>query len=36
MQAFSSIRSTPCIEIDGKGGEIIQRLKALGEIETKK
>ena len=32
MQAFASIRSTPFIEIDDKGGEIVQRYKSF-EIE---
>ena len=47
MQTFASIRSTPFMKIDEKGGEIVQRyesfdfrlykdIKALGEIETKK
>ena len=35
MQAFASMRSTPFMEIDDKGEEIVQRY-ALGEIETKK
>ena len=32
MQNFSSMRSTPCMEIDDKGGEIVQRYKSF-EIE---
>jgi len=46
MHTFASMRSTPFMEIDDKGGEIVQRyesfkieivdMKALGEIETKK
>ena len=37
MQAFESVRSTPFMEIDDKGGEIrlYKDMKALGEIETK-
>ena len=31
MQAFASIRSTPFMEIDDKGGEIVQRYEAWGE-----
>jgi hypothetical protein len=31
MQAFASMRSTPFMKIDNKGGEIVQRMKALGE-----
>jgi hypothetical protein len=37
MQAFASMRSTPFMEIDDKGREIVYKdMKALGEIETKK
>ena len=46
IQIFASMRSTPFMEINDKGGEIVQRyesfkieivdMKALGEIETKK
>ena len=46
MHTFASMRSTPFMEIDDKGGEIVQRyesfkieivdMKALGEIESKK
>jgi hypothetical protein len=37
MQAFASMRSTPFMEIDDKGGEIVYKdMKALGEIKTKK
>ena len=34
MQTFASMRSTPFMEIDDKGGEIVQRYEsfALGEI----
>ena len=35
-QAFASMRSTPFMEIDDKGGEIVQRYESFGEIETKK
>ena len=30
MQIFASIRSTPFIEIDDKGGEIVQRYESFG------
>ena len=46
MHTFASMWSIPFMEIDDKGGEIVQRyesfkieivdMKALGEIETKK
>ena len=46
MHTFASMRSTLFMEIDDKGGEIVQKyesfkieivdMKALGEIETKK
>ena len=46
MHTFASMRITPFMEIDDKGGEIVQKyesfkieivdMKALGEIETKK
>ena len=29
---FASIRNTPFMEIDDKGGEIVQRYEAWGEI----
>ena len=32
MHTFASMRSTPFIEIDDKGGEIVQRYESL-EIE---
>ena len=31
MQAFASMRSTPFMEIDDKGGEIVQRYESIGE-----
>ena len=30
MQSFASIRSTPFMEIDNKGGEIVQRYESFG------
>ena len=30
MQAFASIRSTPFMEINDKGGEIVQRYESFG------
>ena len=35
-ETFASMRSTPFMEIDDKGGEIVQRYESFGEIETKK
>jgi hypothetical protein len=35
MQAFASMRSTSFMKIDDEGGEIVQRMKALGEKWTK-
>jgi len=39
MHTFASMRSTPFMEIDDKGREIVQRYESygrdLGEIETK-
>jgi hypothetical protein len=35
MQAFASMRSTPFMEINDNGGEIVQDMKALGEKWTK-
>ena len=32
MHTFASMRSTPFMEIDDKGGEIVQRYEAWGEI----
>jgi hypothetical protein len=31
MQAFASMKSTPFMEIDDKGGEIVQRYESLRE-----
>ena len=31
MQTFASMRSTPFMEIDDKGGEIVQRYKSFGK-----
>ena len=31
MQAFASMRSTPFMEIDDKGGEIVQRYESFGK-----
>ena len=40
MHTFVSMRSTPFIEIDDKGGEIVQTYESferdLGKIDTKK
>ena len=43
MHTFASMRSTPFMGIDDKGGEIVQRYKSIeieiiqgGKIETKK
>ena len=31
MQTFASMRSTPFMEIDDKGGEIVQRYESFGK-----